>query len=340
MSRWWQQVSGEEMASDEARVGSRAGGANESALLDAYSQVVVGVADELSPAVVHVRIQRRRRGQHGTGSGLIVAPDGYLLTNRHVVHAARAIEVNLNDGRVLRAEVVGEDSATDVAVLRIPASGLPVAQLGDSSTLRVGQLVVAIGNPFGFQCTVTAGVISALGRSLRTATGRLIENIIQTDAALNPGSSGGPLVDSKGMVIGINTAIIYQAQGLCFAIPIDTVKRVAGMLIATGKVSRGYLGIAAQPVRLDVRLVRHLKLSQDGAVAVLDVTSGSPAQRAGLVPRDIILSIADVAISSVDDLHRFLDERAVGQSYRMVVLRAGRVITLIVTPEEMPPEEG
>ncbi len=341
MPHWWEQivtVSGEDLPTDEGKAASRAGLIDESSLLDAYSQTVVGVAERLSPAVVHISIARRASGQRGTASGFIVTPDGYVLTNSHVVHRSRTVEVNLNDGRIFHADVIGEDSATDVAVIRIPASSLPIAHLGNSSTLRVGQLVVAIGNPFGFQCTVTAGVISALGRSLRTATGRLIENIIQTDAALNPGSSGGPLVDSRGMVIGINTAIIYRAQGLCFAIPIDTVKRVAGMLITTGKVSRGYLGITAQPVRLDLHVARLLKVSQESAVAVLEVTPGSPAEQAGILPRDIIISIADIAISSVDDLHRFLDEHSVGQSHKMLVLRGGTVITLIVRPEEMPLE--
>jgi S1-C subfamily serine protease len=199
--------------------------------------------------------------------------------------------------------------------------------------------VVAIGNPLGFQCTVTAGVISALGRSLRTDTGRLIENIIQTDAALNPGSSGGPLVNSRRKVIGINTAIIYGAQGLCFAIPIDTVKRVAGMLISKGKVTRGYLGITAQPARLYPRLAASLKLQQQSGVAVLEVAPGSPAEKAGLMSRDIIVSMGDVSMSGVDDLHRFLDEYPVGESCEMGIVRGGRAETLVVTPDELPPQE-
>ncbi len=339
MSHLWQQVlgvSGEEMATGEGAPPSETQPVDETSLLDAYSQIVVGVAEKLSPAVVHINVAQRRRELRGTGSGLIVTPDGYVLTNRHVVHRAKAIEVTLNDSRTFPAELVGEDAATDIAVLRIPPSDLPIAQLGDSQDLRVGQLVVAIGNPFGFQCTVTAGVISALGRTLRTEGGRLIENIIQTDASLNPGSSGGPLVDSDGKVIGINTAIIYPAQGLCFAIPIDTVKRVAGMLITTGKVSRGYLGITAQPVRLYPRLATRLKLTQDSGVAVLEVMPGSPAQRAGLVPKDIIVNIGEIPISGVDDLHRFLDEHPVGERYEMMVLRNGTVMKLDVTPDEAP----
>ncbi len=339
MSHLWQQVlgvSGEEMATGEGAPTSEAQPVDETGLLDAYSQIVVGVAEKLSPAVVHINVAQRRRELRGTGSGLIVTPDGYVLTNRHVVHRAKAIEVTLNDSRIFPAELVGEDAGTDIAVLRIPPSDLPIAELGDSQHLRVGQLVVAIGNPFGFQCTVTAGVISALGRTLRAEGGRLIENIIQTDASLNPGSSGGPLVNSDGKVIGINTAIIYPAQGLCFAIPIDTVKRVAGMLITTGKVSRGYLGITAQPVRLYPRLATRLKLTQDSGVAVLEVMPGSPAQRAGLVPKDIIVNIGEIPISGVDDLHRFLDEHAVGERYEMMVLRNGTVMKLDVTPDEAP----
>lgn len=312
-------------------------------LLDAYSQVVVGVAEKLSPAVVHISVAGRdRRRQRGSGSGLIITPDGYTLTNRHVVHGARLIEVTLNDGRIFSAELVGGDAPTDVAVLRISSSDLPIAELGDSQSLRVGQLVVAIGNPLGFQCTVTAGVVSALGRTLRTESGRVVENVIQTDAALNPGSSGGPLVNSEGKTIGINTAIIYPAQGLCFAIPINAVKRVAGMLIATGKVSRGYLGIAAQPIRFYAHLTRVLKLNQESGAVVLEVSPGSPAQRAGLKARDVIVSIAGTPISSVDDLHRFLDEHPVGESYEMLILRRGAAVKLMkltVRPEPAPVQD-
>jgi len=338
MSHSWQQVlgvSGEEMAVHEGAPPSPGEPVDDSVLFDAYSRTVVGVAEKVSPAVVHINVIQRRQ-RRGTGSGLIVTPDGYVLTNRHVVHGAREIEVTLSDTRTFTAQLVGADAATDLGVLRLPPSDLPAAELGDSQNLRVGQLVVAIGNPYGFQSTVTAGVISALGRSLRTEGGRLIENIIQTDAALNPGSSGGPLVNSEGRVIGINTAIIYPAQGLCFAIPIDTVKRVAGMLIATGKVSRGYLGITAQPVRLYQRLATALKLGRESGVAVLEVMPESPAQRAGLMPRDIIVSIAEIPTEGVDDLHRFLDEHPVGESYEMMVLRNGTVMKLDVSPGEAP----
>lgn len=338
MSQYWQEVmgvSGEETAAGEGQAPSQVGPLDDAALLDVYSQVVVGVAEKLSPSVVHISLVGRRSQRRGTGSGLIVTPDGYVLTNRHVVHGAKEIDVTLNDSRTFTAELVGEDAPTDIGVLRIPPSDLPIAELGDSQALRVGQLVVAIGNPLGFQCTVTAGVISALGRSLRTDTSRLIENIIQTDAALNPGSSGGPLVNSQGKVIGINTAIIYGAQGLCFAIPIDTVKRVAGMLITTGKVSRGYLGITAQPVRLYPRLAASLKLGQESGVAVLEVAPGSPAQEAGLMSRDIVVRIGDATISGVDDLHRFLDEYPVGESCEMSIVRDGKAMTVNVTPDEL-----
>jgi S1-C subfamily serine protease len=306
-------------------------------LLDAYSQVVVGVAEQVSPAVVNINVVQQKRGLKGGGSGLIITPDGYVVTNEHVVHGAKSVEVTLNDGRTFSAEkIVGVDPATDVAVLRIFAADLPTVLLGDSQCLKVGQLVVAIGNPFGFQCTVTTGVISALGRSLRSQTGRLIENIIQTDAALNPGSSGGALVNSRSEVIGINTAIIYPAQGLCFAIPINTVKRVVGMLISTGRVSRGFLGITAQSVPLQRRIVRALELHQESGVGIVDIVPNSPAQKAKLLQNDIILRIGDATTIGVDDLHRFLDEHPVGKNYEMVILRGRDILKFAVSPEELP----
>jgi S1-C subfamily serine protease len=309
---------------------------HETTLLDAYSRTVVGVAGKVSPAVVNIGVLKVHKEQSGAGSGLIVTPDGYVLTNEHVVHAANLVEVKLNDGRKFNAQVVGTDPATDTAVLRIPGSNLPSARLGDSQKLKVGQLVVAIGNPFGFQCTVTAGVVSALGRSLRSANGRLIENIIQTDAALNPGSSGGPLVNSQGNVIGMNTAVIFPAQGLCFAIPINTVKRVVQMLISTGKVSRGYLGIIAQPVPIQRRIARALGLKQESGVGVVEVAPRSPAQQAGIVPSDIILGIGGTPTTDVDELHRFLDENPAGQHYGITVLRGISLLELTVLPKDMP----
>jgi len=307
-------------------------------VLDSYSRTVVGVADKVSPAVVNISVLKVRKERSGAGSGIIITPDGYVLTNEHVVKSANLIEVKLNDGRKFSAEIIGTDPATDTAVLRIPGSNLPSARLGESQNLKVGQLVVAIGNPFGFQCTVTAGVISALGRSLRSTNNRLIENVIQTDAALNPGSSGGPLVNSRAEVIGMNTAIIYPAQGLCFAIPINTVKRVVQMLISKGKVSRGYLGIMAQPATLQRRRVRALRLDQESGVGVAEVSPNSPADKAKIIPNDIILNIDDTPITNIDELHHFLDEHSAGQDYIITILRGATLLKLIVFPEEMPPQ--
>ncbi len=304
-------------------------------LLDAYSKVVVNVAEKVSPAVVNISVTQQREESGGSGSGLIITPDGYVLTNEHVVHGMNSITVSLNDGRTFSAQIVGTDAATDIAVIRIFGTDFPTTQLGDSKLLKVGQLVVAVGNPYGFQCSVTAGVISALGRSLRSQTGRLIENIIQTDAALNPGNSGGPLVNSRGEVIGINTAIIYPAQGLCFAIPINTVKRVVGMLISNGKVRRGFLGLIVQSTKLPRRLMRNLELMQDTGAVVLDINPSSPAQKAKLLSRDIILRIGDTPVTNIDDLHRFLDEHPFGENYEMIILRGGNLKTLIILPEEL-----
>jgi len=307
--------------------------------LDAYSRVVVAVAERVSPAVVHIAVARggtaQRRGV-GVGSGVVLSPDGFILTNSHVVSGARDLAVSLNDGRRFRAQLVGDDPHTDLAVVRIPAQDLSPAPLGESSRLRVGQLVVAIGNPLGFQCTVTAGVISALGRAFRACTGRLIENVIQTDAALNPGSSGGPLCDSRGQVIGINTAIIPYAQGLCFAIPIDTAKRVAGQLIAKGRVTRGYLGVAAQTWPVPLALQRLLPLGQKTTVMVVDVVPDSPADRAGVMPRDVLVALGGRPLATVDDLHRFLDEAQVGAAYPLRLIRDGRLLELTVRPTEPP----
>lgn len=330
-------MSDDKAAVDALRILKDTESIDDRCLLDAYSRVVVGVAEEVSPAVVNINVVHKKGGVQGNASGLIVTPDGYIVTNDHVVHGARSIVVTLNDGRSFSTvQIVGTDAATDTAVLGIFATDLPTALLGDSGRLRVGQLVVAIGSPLGFQRTVTAGVVSALGRSLRSQTGRLIENIIQTDAALNPGSSGGALVNSRGEVIGINTAVIYPAQGLCFAIPINTVKRIIGMLMSSGRVSRGYLGIIARSIPLQRRIVRTFNLQQESGVEVVDLAPNSPAQRAQLVRKDIILRIADTPIIAIDDLHRFLDENTVGQTYEMTVLRGAKLIKLYMVPEEMP----
>lgn len=308
--------------------------------LDAYSQVVVRVAETVSPAVINIGIRTGRRDrwgvQAGAGSGFVMTPDGYVLTNSHVVHQARAIGVMTHQGEMLKAELVGDDPATDVAVLRVAASGLPAVEMGDSSRLRAGQLVVAIGNPLGFQTTVTAGVVSAVGRTFRSYTGRAMENIIQTDAALNPGNSGGPLLDSRAKVVGINTAVIRGAQGFGFAVSINTAVRVAGILMKEGRVKRGFLGVSAQTVSLPAATVRALKLSQDRGLQVIEVVPGSPAEGAGLQLGDVILALEQAPVRDVDDVHRFLDQNPLGHPYGLLVLRKEQVLDLQVVPVEAP----
>jgi S1-C subfamily serine protease len=308
------------------------------ALLDAYSRAVVHAVERVGPAVVKLDVRSARRGREGagSGSGFLFTPDGYLLTNSHVVHGASHLEATLQDGRHLEATLVGDDPDTDLAVLRVAGPELPVATLGDSSRLRPGQLVVAIGNPLGFQATVTAGILSALGRSLRSRSGRSMDNILQTDAALNPGNSGGPLVDSRGEVVGVNTAVILPAQGLCFAIPSDTARWVASRLIRHGHIRRGYLGIGAQSVKLQRRRVLELGLPNDGAVLVLGVEPGSPAAEAKLEEGDILVSIGGQPVSGVDDLHRLLTEQEIGRRAEVVLLRRGRRLDTQVVPGESP----
>ncbi|HOK55121.1 MAG TPA: trypsin-like peptidase domain-containing protein, partial [Armatimonadota bacterium] len=266
---------------------------DETEILDAYSQAVISVIERVGPSVVNITMKRPAKARTprglmpfeatGAGSGVIITPDGYIMTNSHVVAGSTAIEATLNDGTTLPARLVGEDPDTDTAVIKVDASGLPAAELGDSDKLRVGQLVIAIGNPFGFQATVTAGVVSAVGRSLRGQTGRPIDNVIQTDAALNPGNSGGPLVDSHGKVVGINTAVIQFAQGICFAIPINTARWIAGLLIKNGRINRAHLGVSVEPRPIHPRLVRHYELPSNMGVVIANVVSGSPAELAGLV---------------------------------------------------------
>ena len=313
-------------------------------LFDAYSQAVVRAVERTGPAVVHLEValpHARRAGPRGappagSGSGLVFTPDGFALTNSHVVHGAAAVRATLPDGAQYAAELVGDDPETDLAVLRLGATGLPTADLGDSAALRPGQLVIAIGNPLGFQATVTAGVVSALGRSMRAQSGRLIEGVIQTDAALNPGNSGGPLVDSRGHVVGINTAVIAGAQGICFAVPVNTAHFVIPRLIREGRVRRSWIGIAGQSIRLSRRRVQLSHLHAEGAVLVTEVTPGSPAERAGLQPRDIILRVGDTTVVGVDDLLRLLTEDLIGRSTEVVVLRDGTLRTLAVVPAEGP----
>ena len=301
------------------------------AFLDAYSTAVVTVAERVSPSVVNIAVEKDvtvegRQGRRvqtvpSGGSGVVIAPDGYILSNSHVVHGARTLEVTMADGRILPARLIGDDPASDLAVIQTSVSGLPAAQLGDSDTLRPGQLVIAIGNPLGFQATVTAGVVSALGRSLRSSTGRLIENVIQTDAALNPGNSGGPLVDSRGRVVGINTAIIQGAQGICFAVPVNTARWVAGMLMKDGRVRRAYLGVSAESRPIHVRVAREHGLPSPLAVGVLSVAEGSPAALAGIEPRDVITHLDGLPLSGVDDLQRFLGRAEIGSTLPVRFLR-------------------
>ncbi|MCZ6450304.1 MAG: trypsin-like peptidase domain-containing protein, partial [Deltaproteobacteria bacterium] len=274
------------------------------------------------------------RGE-GAGSGVIIAPDGFVLTNAHVVDQASEVEVGLTDGRKLVAQIVGCDPATDLAVVRTSASGLPTAVLGSSDSLRVGQLVIAIGNPLGFQSTVSTGVISALGRALRSQTGRLIENVIQTDVPLNPGNSGGPLVDSRGRVIGINTAMIFMAQGISFSVPVSTAKWVVGELVKRGKVRRSTLGIAGQVRPVDRWLQRHLGITADTAVEVVFVEERSPARLAGLRSGDLIVALNGKSIATVDDLHRLLVGFPSGASLSLTILRGDVRRTLRIIPEEV-----
>ncbi len=313
-------------------------------LIDAYSRVVSGVAERVSPAVVNIDVRRPARPsrtpeapgpeERANGSGFIFTPDGFLLTHSHVVNGMARIDAVLPDGRRFPAELIGDDPDTDLAVVRISADDLVPVQLGDSGAIRVGQLVVAIGNPYGFQCTVTAGVVSALGRSLRSSSGRLIDDVIQTDAALNPGNSGGPLVNSRGEVIGVNTAVILPAQGLCFAIAINTAKFVASCLIRDGKIRRGFIGVAGQNVALPRRVTRFYDLPLQSGIMVVSVEKGSPAQRAGLEEGDIIVALEDQPTAGIDELHRLLTEKQVGRLIPITVLRRFERKTLGIVPEE------
>ncbi len=295
----------------------------DSQLLDAYSHAVTAAAARITPSVVNIEIrQQRRRGEvRGGGSGFFFTPDGFILTNSHVVSGASQVDVTLLDGSRFAATVVGDDPHTDLAVVRISAPNQIGAQFGDSEAIRPGQLVVAVGNPYGFQCTVTAGVVSALGRTMRAKSGRLIDNVIQTDAALNPGNSGGPLVDSRGEVIGVNTAVILPAQGICFAIGSNTAKFVASRLIRDGRITRSYIGVAGQSVSLHRRVIRFYDLPLESGVLVMSVEKGSPAERAGLREGDIIISYGQKSIASVDDLHRLLTEEQLGVAAPITVVR-------------------
>jgi len=312
--------------------------------LDAYSAAVAGAVERVGRAVVSVEVRHpvRRRGRPerelpGHGSGFVFTPDGFILTNSHVVHGATHVAVRLPDGRELPADLIGDDPDTDLAVVRVGGDPPTAAPLGDSASLRVGQLVIAIGNPLGFQSTVTAGVVSALGRSFRSVSGRLIDDVIQTDAALNPGNSGGPLVDSRGRVIGVNTAVILPAQGICFAVAINTAKFVAGQLIAHGRIRRGRIGVAGQHVPLLRLAVRAHGLEAKSGVLVTGVESGSPAERAGLKQGDIIVGFAGHMVRGIDDLHRLLATDRIGTPAVVALLRGADKLELPIVPEESRP---
>jgi S1-C subfamily serine protease len=310
-------------------------------LLDAYSETVSRVAERVSPSVVNIEARRSSAGSRpdggGSGSGFLISPDGLVLTNSHVVHSASRIEVVLADGRRPDTVLMGEDPDTDLAVLRVYAPNLPPATLGESRSLRVGQIVIAIGNPYGFSATVTAGIVSALGRSMRSKSGRLMDEIVQTDAALNPGNSGGPLVNSRGEVVGVNTAVILPAQGLCFAIGIDTAKHVAGWLVRSGRIRRSLLGIGGQTTRVHRRLVRHHQLPADAGLLVVHVEPGGPGDRAGLREGDVVLRFGGQVVNGIDALHKLLGEDTIGKSSRVTVLRHTEVLELNIVPVESLP---
>jgi S1-C subfamily serine protease len=302
--------------------------------LDPYSSQVVHAFDRVGPAVVHVVAFGKGDRPAGQGSGVIFTPDGYLLTNSHVVANATRLRASLTDGQSLEAALVGDDPATDTAVLRLSGNGLPHAELGASASLRVGQLVVAIGNPLGFTCTVTAGIVSALGRTLRTPSGGLIDSVIQTDAPLNPGNSGGPLVSGSGQVIGINTAMIAPAQGICFAIGIDTATWVATRLMRDGRVRRSRLGMSAQTVPITTRVRRFHGLDQVSGAMVADLAADGPGKLAGLQTGDVLVSFDGLPVTGVDDLHRALTAERAGMEVKVGLLRRTELLTIPVTPRE------
>src|SRR5215472_3323214 len=337
----FEQVPGIEFLLSEVNSESAASPATptvDAALLDEYSRAVVSAVERVAPAVVNIEIQQQNKNQSrdvsGSGSGFVIAPDGFILTNSHVIHTATRILVNLSDGRDYPAQLIGDDPETDLAVIRVDASQLVHVRLADSESLRVGQVAIAIGNPFGFQASVTAGVISALGRSMYSQSGRLIDNIIQTDAALNPGNSGGPLVNSAGEVIGVNTAMIRPAQGICFAIASNTAKLVAGWLIRDGRIRRSYIGVAGQNVPLHRRIIRFYDLPLETGVLVVFVEKDSPAKHAGLRDGDIIVAFNERPIGTIHGLHKMLVGEQIGVPAKLLVIRHTEKLELSILPGE------
>ncbi len=338
-----QVTSEQKLAAEEARI-SAVSADRDDFLLDAYSQTIISVAEKVSPSVVYIETHHERRSARGaeqtaqgSGSGFIFTPDGFVLTNSHVIHGATRIDVTLADNRHYEAQLIGDDPDTDLAVVRVNAPNLVPAQLGESQKIKVGQIVVAIGNPYGFQYTVTAGVVSALGRSLRATSGRLMDDVIQTDAALNPGNSGGPLVNSRGQVIGVNTAMILPAQGLCFATSIDTAKFVASRLIRDGRIVRSFIGLAGQNVPLLPRVVRYFKLDVKSGILVVSFEQNSPARQAGVMEGDLIVGFDYHPVAGIDDLHKLLTEERLGRSLPLEIIRRAERLTLRVVPEESQP---
>jgi len=337
------QLVGGPAANDGARAAGPAAPGSDTELFDAYSRAVVGVVEAVGPAVVnirvtHERVQRGPRRDHrpmtGAGSGFVVTPDGYLLTNHHVVHGAHALQVSFTDGSAVPGELVGSDAATDLAVVRAQASALPYCAFGDSARLKVGQLAIAMGNPLGFESSVSTGVVSALGRSMRSQSGRLIENIIQHTAPLNPGNSGGPLLDSRAQVAGVNTAIIAHAQGIGFAIPANTAQWVLSQILSHGRVRRGYLGIAGRERPIGRRLARALELPFERAVEVLSVEAAGPAAAAGVRAGDWVIALNDTPVRHMDDMHRLLGELPLGQTVEVRLVRGTHKLTVAVVPVE------
>src|SRR5450432_1343242 len=323
------------MSGDEPSVRAVEPIATDDQLLDSYSKTIAAVVNRVAPSVVNIRVTSGDRGPGG-GSGFMLARDGFILTNSHVVHGTREIEVTLRDARVYPAQLIGTDPETDLAVIRIDAPKVQHARLADSSRIRVGQIAIAVGSPYGFQQTVTAGIVSALGRSMRSESGRLMDEIIQTDAALNPGNSGGPLLNSAGEVIGVNTAVILPAQGICFAIASNTARFVAGWIIKDGRIRRSSIGVAGQNVMLHPRVVRFHKLPADRGVLVMEVEPGSPGAVAGLQKSDTILGFKGLPIASVDDLHKQLVASEIGIPSPLMFLRGTEKLFCMMVPREMP----